>query len=193
MKRVVFSLIGLMLFTTSCAFAQVGVPVAEIEMRDSTSLRMRAIQLERVKREASKPSSKEPNKADTIRLAKIKDDFEHIQKLQTEIVQAYATGKQINYQKINESAADMNKRAVRLEANLFNLKETREQTEEPNKQLSVRGLIIDLDAAIADFVDSPIFKNIRVVEKKETEKSQAQLVKIIQLSEALSREAKKML
>ena len=57
----------------------------------------------------------------------------------------------------------------------------------------MRGLIIDLDAAIADFVDSPIFKNIRVVEKKETEKSQAQLVKIIQLSEALSREAKKML
>jgi hypothetical protein len=189
MKKMIFLLLCLLLFATFSNFAQVLQTVTEIEMRDSSSLKRRSIELERVKRDADKPFAKESDEEVSIRFAKIKEDFENIQKLQAEIIKAYTTGKQINYQKISESAAELNKKAIRLEANLFNIKAIVNKKIDKKKQPPVRDLIIELDKALGNFTDSPVFKSSKLIEQKDAEKSQQQLEKVIKLSEILSKEA----
>lgn len=189
MKQLIFSSLCLLLFATLSNFAQVPRPVAEIEMLDSSSLKRRSIELERVKREANKPIPQESSEEATIKFAKIKEDFENIQRLEAEIIKAYTTGKQINYQKISEAAAELNKKAIRLEANLFNIKAVTDKKFDKKKQLDVRDLIIELDKALGNFTDSPVFKSSKLLEQKDAEKSQQQLEKVIKLSEILSKEA----
>src|SRR6478672_5859168 len=103
MKCTIWCVVGL-LFFTSAIFAQISPhPVLEAEIRDNTSIRMRSMQLERVKRESTEVVSEEPSKERLVKLAEIKEDFENIQKLQNEIVKAYTTGKKINFEKIDDS------------------------------------------------------------------------------------------
>lgn len=177
---------------TASVFAQISpTPVVNNEVRDNSSIRMRSVELERAKREANKSFSQESDPETVIRFEKIKVDFENIQKLQAEIIKAYTTGKQINYHKISESAAELNKKALRLEANLFNIKKITDKKDEKKKTPSVRDLIIELDKALSNFIDNPIFKSNKVIEQKDVEKSENQLEKVIKLSETLSLEAKK--
>ena len=85
----------------------------------------------------------------------------------------------------------MNKKSVRLESNLFNITEIDDKNSNKKKSVSVRDLIIELDKAMGNFVDNPIFKSNKLIEQNDVEKSQTQLEKIINLSEMLSLEAKK--
>lgn len=170
------------------------IPKAEAEIRDN-SIKMRSMELERIKREAAKPFVESTGKEREIRFARIKKDFESIQKRQDSIIRIYTTGRKIDYAKIGEAAAEMTKDASRLDKNLFGA-ET-DQTEagverKGGKQKSVRDLIIELDSAIADFVDSPVFNNSKVVNSGISEKAQDQLEQIIKLSRGLSEEAGRM-
>ena len=196
MKSTIWCVFGLLVFTSSI-FAQISPhPVIEAEIRDNTSIRMRSLQLERVNRDANKTVRPEPTKEQLVKLAEIKEDFENIQKLQSEIVKAYTTGKKINYGKIDNSAVRISKRALRLDANLFGSesdKSSKTKSRDEAGTKSVRDLIIELDEAIGNFVNSPIFTNVKLVDSKISEKSQIDLEKIINLSEALSKEAKKLL
>ena len=187
---------GLLVFTSSI-FAQISPnPVVETEVRDNNSIRMRSIAIERAKRDANNPTRKELTKEEIIKFAEIKEDFENIQKLQNQIVKSYTTGKKINYGKISDSAAELSKKALRLDANLFraesdNRNKTKSKDEVGTK--SVRNLIIELDEAIGNFVSSPIFTNNKLIDSKLSEKTQLDLQKIIKLSETLSKEAKQLL
>ena len=100
MKKIIFFGITNLLFISSIVVAQIPNPVADTEMRDGSSIRRRSIELERVKRDAVKLRPTEDSTERTIKFAEIKEDFENIQKLQSEIVKAYTTGKNINYEKI---------------------------------------------------------------------------------------------
>jgi uncharacterized membrane-anchored protein YjiN (DUF445 family) len=196
MKSTIWCVCGL-LFFTSAIFAQISPhPVIEAEIRDNNSIRMRSLQLERVKRESNQVIPEALTKEQIVKLAEIKEDFENIQKLQSEIVKTYTTGKKINFGKIDDSAAKISKKALRLDANLFgsesdNRSKTKSKDEVGTK--SVRDLIIELDNAIGNFVSSPIFTNNRLIDSKMSEKSEIDLQKIIKLSETLSKEAKKLL
>ena len=191
MKCTILSVLGLLIVATSI-FAQISpTPVINNEIRDGSSIRRRSMELERVKREAAQTFPQESNEEATIRFAKVKDDYEHIQKLQAEIIKTYTTGKEINYSKISSSADEMNRKSIRLEANLFNIKAVTNKNGDKKKSLSVRDLIIELDKVLGNFVDSPIFKSNKLIEQNDVEESQTQLEKIIKLSETLSQEAKK--
>jgi cell fate (sporulation/competence/biofilm development) regulator YlbF (YheA/YmcA/DUF963 family) len=195
MKKIIFFGMTNLVFLSSIAFAQVPNPVADNEMRDVSSIRRRAIELERVKRESNKLKPRESTEEQEIKFAEIKEDFENIQKLQDEIVKAYTTGKKINYEKISQSAAEMTKKTVRLDANLFDSKieETvKNKDSEKAKPKIVRDLIIELDKVIGTFVSSPVFKNTKLVDEQSSEKSRLDLEKIFRLSDTLSREAKKL-
>jgi cell fate (sporulation/competence/biofilm development) regulator YlbF (YheA/YmcA/DUF963 family) len=195
MKKIGFFGMTNLFFLSSIAFAQVPNPVADNEMRDVSSIRRRAIELERVKRESNKLKPRESTEEQEIKFAEIKEDFENIQKLQDEIVKAYTTGKKINYEKISQSAAEMTKKTVRLDANLFDSKieETvKNKDSEKAKPKIVRDLIIELDKVIGTFVSSPVFKNTKLVDEQSSEKSRLDLEKIFRLSDTLSREAKKL-
>lgn len=191
MKSTILGVLGLFIFTASI-FAQISpTPVINNEIRDGSSIRRRSMELERVKREAAQTFPQESNEEATIRFAKVKDDYEHIQKLQAEIIKTYTNGKEINYSKISSSADEMNRKSIRLEANLFNIKAVTNKNGDKKKSLSVRDLIIELDKVLGNFVNSPIFKSNNLIEQNDVEESQTQLEKIIKLSETLSQEAKK--
>ena len=196
MKSTILGVFGLLVLTSSI-FAQISPnPVVETEVRDNNSIRMRSIAIERAKRDSNNPTKKEPTKEEIIKFAEIKEDFENIQKLQNQIVKSYTTGKKINYEKISDSAAELSKKALRLDANLFraesdNRNKTKSKDEVGTK--SVRNLIIELDEAIGNFVSSPIFTNNKLIDSKLSEKTQLDLQKIIKFSETLSKEAKQLL
>ncbi len=195
MRRLLFFGIANLLFLSSIVTAQVPTPVVNNEIRDNSSIRSRTIELERVKRDSRKINPREYTKAQEIKFAEVKEDFESIQKLQNSIVKAYTTGEKINYEKISEAAAEMTKKAVRLNENLFDsaTEKSDENTKiDGAKQKSVRNLIIELDNIIEIFVSSPVFKNTKLVDPKDSEKSRLDLEKILRLSNFLSREAKKM-
>lgn len=196
MKSTIWCVFGL-LFFTSAIFAQISPnPVIETEIRDNNSIRMRSLQLERVKRDSNKVVWQAATKEQTAKFAEIKEDFENIQKLQSTIVKTYTSGKKINFGKIDDSAAKISKKALRLDANLFGSESDERSKTKSNDEVgtkSVRDLIIELDYAIGNFVRSPIFTNNKLIDSNMSEKSQIDLQKIIKLSEILSKEAKKLL
>lgn len=166
------------------------------------AIKTRSVEMERMKKEArqAEAASFAPvNKDIVARFPQIKEDFEGIQIFQTTIVTAYTTGKAVDYVLIGVSAEGMNKKAKRLDSNLFAASSDKEgekakadkDPQKTEKTQTVRELIIDLDKAVGDFVSSPIFGNIRVIEPEVAVKTREDLIKIMQLSDSLYAEAKK--
>lgn len=170
------------------------VSVAETEIREG-SIRLRSIDLERVKRDGNRPAEKNAGKEQAIKFAMIEDDFAKIQKSQDAIVKAYTTGKKINYEKISDAAHDITKQAHRLAVNLFSedfeLIDPQEKASGAN-QKSVRDLIIEIDNTLGVFITNPVFQNIKIVDPTSTEKAQLDLKKIYILSDKLFKAASKM-
>lgn len=192
MKLIIFGVFSFLLLALSSTFAQIPNPVADIEIRDESSLRRRSLELERVKREGNTINPAGASKEQQIKFAQVKADFESIQNLQTAIIKAYTTGKRINYEKIHDSAAEMTNKARRLDENLFGAKQNQKIKVENAKQKSIRDLIIELDNSIGKFVSSPIFKDTKLVDLETSQKTRIDLEKLLTLSEILSKEAGKM-
>jgi cell fate (sporulation/competence/biofilm development) regulator YlbF (YheA/YmcA/DUF963 family) len=180
------------LLSTCPILAQISpTPVINNEIRDGSSVRSRAIELERAKRDANKVIIKD-SKELAAKFAEIKEEFEDIQKLQATIIKVYTTGKAIDYTKIANSAAEMHKKSLKLNENLFNPSPTKTEEKKDQKPKSVRDLIVELDNAIGKFIGSPLFSNNKIVDSKTSEKAQTDLQNIIELSEKLFLEAKKL-
>ena len=164
------------------------VPVIETEIREGNSIKMRSAELERVKRESNKLSVRD-SKEYLLKFEEIKEDFENIQKLQSNVGRVYKTGKTVDYNKIGELSAEISKKALRLERNLFDERDDKAGNSNDGERKKVRDLIIELDGAIGSFTNGQIFKNIKLVDTENAQKSQDQLRKIIELSGKLSIEA----
>lgn len=177
--------------------AQTPPPVTgDKDLRDD-NIRMRSTDLERTKRDAEKIGKAPAEKTVKMNFEEIKKDFEQIQNLQTSIVNVYTTGEKIDYAKISEHSENMLKSAVRLNSNLFPPKTDKNKKEKVNTQTDtkpkgIKELIVDLDNAIGNFVASPMFQNLSVVDPAVSEKTRADLEQIIKLSDALFHESKKM-
>jgi hypothetical protein len=160
-------------------------------------IKLRSVEIERVKREANKndPASFAPINAEIkAKFPQIKEDFESIQISEAAIIKAYTTGKTIDYSLIQTSAEDINKKAKRLDSNLFASKLERKADDpkaKEEKPKGVRDLIVELDKAIGSFVSSKIFGNIKTVDAEVAVKTRTDLVNILDLSDKLSKEANK--
>ena len=199
MRKVLFSLL-LILVTSAFSFAQRQTPAGagDKNLADN-DIKMRSVELERVKKDAAKAEAASFAPINTKLAAKfpqIKEDFEGIQLLEDAIVKAYTTGKTIDYSLIATSAEQINDKAKRLDSNLFadtkKEKQDKTETKEPEKEKPVKDLIVELDNTIGSFVSSKIFSNIKVIEPEVAIKTRTDLLNIIQLSEKLSAESKKM-
>ena len=193
MRNTVFCLIGLILFSGSI-YAQVSPnPVADVEIRDTDSIRMRSLALEQAKREANQLHPTASPKIPEAKFAVIKSDFESIQKLESSIVKTYIAGEKINYDKIRELALAMKKKAGRLRLNLFYIRDEANFDPPPQDltRKSVRDLIIDLDGALMAFVTNPTFTGHQVIDTKSNDKARADLENLITLSTALQEVAEK--
>ena len=200
MKKIIL-LAVLITASSVCLFGQIApvTPADNANIYDN-NIKMRSVEMERVKREEAKAEAVKfapVNSKIEAKFPEIKEDFEGIQVSQSAIISAYTTGKTIDYSVIESSADSINKKAKRLDANLFpgattqTLKEdAKKVTKEQPK--TIKDLIVELDNAVGSFTSSKIFSNLRVIEPEVAIKTRADLLKIKELSEKLTEEAKKM-
>lgn len=197
MKYVTFSAVAILFFSVS-VFSQIAVspnPVIDNEIRDPGSIRMRSLQMERIKRDSYKTRIPKTSEEIAFKFKEIKEEFESIQKLEALIIKTYITGKTIDYSKISHYSAELLKKAVKLNDNLFvsNINQAENKTDKKEeKSKPVRELIILLDKSIASFVSSPIFSDNKLVDSNISEKAGIDLEQIIKLSEMLFKEAKRL-
>ena len=191
--------------------AQVVPPGSSDKNLDDRNIKDRSIELDKIKRDADRDnrSSLSSDPATKLKFTEIKEDFEKIQMLQNGIVEAYTKSKQINYSKISANAGDISKSGMRLKGNLFaavvedkkaskkskkkdsvQTTSTEDKTEKP-LPTDVKSLIVELDNTIVAFTGSPMFTNPKVVSAADNIKAQADLARLIKLSDTLSLEADK--
>ncbi len=200
MKKIILSILVILAASTfSNVFGQRETPggAGDKNLGDD-GIKLRSAEIERIKREADKSNASSFAPINTEIKAKfpqIKEDFESVQLLQAAIIKAYTTGKTIDYGMIETSAEGINKKAKRLDANLFASKIEKKSDNSKAKQTkikSVKVLIVELDNSIGSFVSSKIFGNINVVDPVVALKTRTDLVNIMDLSGQLSKEAGKM-
>ena len=203
MKKIIFTIFVIFLASAfSDVMAQgapagVGTPAGAGDKNlGSDGIKMRSVEMERVRREAdyAEAASFAPISTEIqLKFPQIKEDFESIQISEAAIIKAYTTGKSIDYPLIETSALGIHKNAKRLDTNLFaKTAEIKEDKVKEEKPKTIKVLIIELDKAIGDFLSSKIFGNLKVVEPEIAIKTRKDLISIIDLSERLSKEASKL-
>jgi hypothetical protein len=151
---------------------------------------LRSTEIERVRRAAEKREGHPANQ----KFPSIKEDFERIQ-LVNNILQEGATGG-MAYGRVAEGAAEIKKRAARLNANLFPTT-TDKQPPAYNPSAAERGgdlksLLAELDRAIIGFVSNPMFGNTRVVNIPDSSEARRDLERIVRLSSRVRQVADKL-
>lgn len=195
-KRLFLVAVLVIMPTLTSVVAQTPGPPAggsDKNLRDEMSpIKGRSNELERVKRDAEKPEkSNKPDKPESRpapNFAEIKEDFERIQIINNDVLQASGTP---DYQVISESAAEIKKRATRLKSNLFppeSGKKSKEAKPAAEDQ-ELKSLLSLLDNSIASFTHSPIFQNAKVVNPEDSTNAQKDLENIIKLSTRIVLEA----
>ena len=183
----------------SNVFGQIPPPGAGDKSLEDRNIKGRSLELERIRRDASKPDSKNQPQVPAAKFQEIKEDFEQIQLSQTNIITAYTKVQVIDFAKISENAQEINKRGIRLKANLFptvgskddKKPKDKKKPEEVSMSQDVKTLIIDLDNTLAAFTGNPMFTNPQVVNADSNTKALAELTKLIKLSSSLQQEANK--
>jgi hypothetical protein len=158
-------------------------------------IRLRSVEMERIKREAAKKDSEAVvvNNEIDKKYPEIKEDFEGMQLSQAAVIKAYTTTDPIDYATIAASAEKINKNAKRLNSNLFISKiKSKKDDKEEKKTETVRSLIVALDNAIGAVATSKMWQNLRVVDPEVAKKTQDDLARVMVISEELSEVAKKM-
>lgn len=196
----------MVLILTAAIFSMISaqLPGAPPGAGDSTlrddNIRLRSIELERIKRQSLSKDSEDygtinPNLES--KFSQIKEDFENIQIYEAAIIKAYTMSKQIDYKLIASSAKDLNKKSKRLDANLFLYKvepEEKDQTTSANdkKNYDLKELIINLDKAMGEFVTSKIFVDHKTIDAVAATKARKDLANVLKFSEMLAKEAGKL-
>ena len=145
--------------------------------------KFRSDEIERIRRSAI--SAVNRNDRPATRFPQIKEDFERIQLINSDVLQANTFDKVLDYRSISKAAAEIKKRATRLKFNLFpseskaEERQIAQQTKEPQ---DLRSLLTELDKAISSFVHNPIFENTKVVNPEDSMRAERDLEKIIKLS-----------
>jgi hypothetical protein len=145
--------------------------------------KLRSDEIERVKRAAEKPDARHDPE-----FPRIKEDFERIQIINSNVLQAQRSGGGLDYARISEAAAEIRKRATRLRASLF-ASEKRSKEKDAEGAQDLKSLLSALDGAIGDFVTNPMFQNLRVWNAQSSAKACRDLEQIIRLSARVRLEA----
>jgi hypothetical protein len=188
------TLLALSVFCSSAAAQEHGPPAggSDKNLKEAVSdVKGRSIEMERVSRE-----SKKTDKRDTpqpANFAEIKEDFERIQISNNEVLQPAIESAKIDYQRVLESAQEIEQRATRLRINLFGPeKQSKERDKKPpTESRGLKSLVIALDNSINSFAHSPMFQNTHVVTPDDSSAAQKELDKVIKLSGDLKVEAER--
>ncbi len=151
---------------------------------------LRSTEIERVRRAAERHEARPADH----KFPAIKEDFERIQ-LVNNVLQEGANGG-VAYGRVAEGAAEIKKRAARLDANLFP-PTTGKQPTAYNPSAAERGgdlktLLAELDRAVRGFVSNPMFGNTKVVNVPDSSAARRDLERIIRLSGKVKQAAEKL-
>ena len=172
-------------------------PMGDKNLKEDDTIRTRSVEMERIRRDAAKPDRKpEPSPED--RFPQIKEDFERMQIVNGDVLQAPGAP---DYARLTEAAEELKRRATRLSTNLFPPDAGKKPKKDDGKKEAagaepdrrdLKSLLSALDESIARFVNSPIFQNTKVVNPEESAKARKDLEEIIKLSTRVEQEAARM-
>lgn len=157
-----------------------------------SDIKNRSIEMERMKREANKPTVEENY---TLKFPKIKEDFERMQKINDDLFKLIAAETPLDNSVVSKSVSEINRRAARLRSNLFST-ETEQKNEAGNKQSSgaespdLKTQLALLDEFVNKFVHNSIFQNINLVNASDSLKAQKDLETVINISNAIKAKTK---
>jgi hypothetical protein len=201
-KALILAVVVLAAGSLSAVTAQDAPTVSTPSIADNASpldnsIKMRSVELERVKREAEKTATIRRDNGKELNFSLIKDDFEGIQMAQMEIVKIYSTSEVIDYKAIASHADKITEMATRLRGNVFESAEkpsdasAARDEKNPYAGKSIRDLIVALDNAIGDVVTAPMWQKLAVIDPESSKVVEENLVKVIEASSALWIESKK--
>ena len=195
-KRLFFAAILVIVsIPSSAAVAQDHGPPAggsDRNLRDSSSdVKGRSNEIERVTRDAKKPESRPPENPPAPNFEQIKEDFERIQIINGDVLQAPVPSGGHDYERISESASELNNRATRLRSNLFPPQQTKESKEKQPQaeEQDLKSLLSSLDDSINSFAHSPMFQNTKVVTPEDSATAQKNLDAVVKISARIRNEA----
>lgn len=134
-----------------------------------------------------------------VSLAKVKEDYEGLQRANNAILQMLSPGKDIDYKLLAEASNEIRKRAGRLKSYLVTLEIVKEDKERKRNLYEIeneelKASLLSLDSSIVSLIGSPIFKEFgKVVDATNSVKARDDLDNIIDLSERVKRSAERSL
>lgn len=127
-----------------------------------------------------------------LALAELQEDFKKIQVANLEMIRTLSKGGTPDLKFFADSAAEIKKRAARLKVNLVlpepeNKEEKRVIQDSPMSIDQLKRSILNLGKLVYNFVKSPFFREIDVVNPDEGKKVRQNLDDIIELSERIKK------
>ncbi len=151
---------------------------------------IRSAEIERIRRAAVKHEGR----PDDARFPAIKEDFERIQLVNNDLQEGAGVG--MTYARVAEGAAEIKKRAARLDANLFPPTTGKQpKAHDPSaaeRSGDLKSLLAELDRAIRDFVSNPMFGDTRVLSVPDSSEARRSLERVIRLSSKVKQVAEKL-
>jgi hypothetical protein len=132
-----------------------------------------------------------------VQLPLIRDDFRQLQVVNNDLMKRCFIQKQIDPKQIMSAVGEIKKRAVRLRANLGFTEpasQPAEKTASGDQSASVKlsPTLLQLDDAVMSFVNSPMFRESKVLDSKTFLDSGRELSDVIRISEKVASLANEM-
>lgn len=162
---------------------------AILNARDEFSkIKIRSVELERVKREASK---RPLNNETSPKFPEIKEDFEQIQKLNGSLLELSSVQTPLNHSAVLKSVSEISRRAIRLRSNLFPAEpKAKNKVQTTVESQDMKTLLADLDKFINIFAHNPMFQNTKLVNSEDSLKAQKDLETVIVVSNSIKAKTK---
>lgn len=126
----------------------------------------------------------------------VREDYKRLQVLRNEMVRALTSDAPLDYKRIADRSAEINKRASRLKDALA-LQSPEEEAKRQSAPAELndgqlKDALVNLCNGIITFVENPMFKSPGVIDAQETTKARRLLYNIIELSGGIRKNAGKL-
>jgi len=190
------NLFRLLMISIGCWVA-LSAPIAAQSAGDPAKAQMqemnrREIQLDNGIGEKARPN--DPKRSQAM-MDQVSEDFQRILTRHNELVRAIAVNQSLNYQFISDAMSEIKKRSTRLQSSL-KLQKPETTTEDSKTESALIGMetkdeMILLCKQIESFVKNPIIEKPGTVDAQALEKARNDLQRIVELSDAIRKQADK--
>jgi hypothetical protein len=125
-------------------------------------------------------------------MAQTEEDFTRILTLHNEIVRAISSKEPLNYHFVSEAAAEIKKRATRVQSSLVLGLSSEDATVTEKTEPEIKDSLIKLCKEIRAFVTNPIIENPNTIDAQHLARAKRDLESFIQLSGLIKKDADKL-